>query len=540
MKKFTKILAVLMAAVLLVGVSVSLTVAYLTAEADDKLNEFTVGDISIDLDENVGTEGAADVVPGQNGAEFSNVMPGDTLKKEVYVTNTGSNPAYVAVTVTLNNALEINKAIDEYYEALGYTDAQIQAIYDRVFDGWGIRYDKADAEGNALGMRLTNQLPTDETLLRVDSAKTIDVDKDVYFYAYANWFQTDAEKANTAYGRYPAATGYYPVGNEKLEIDPMGDYELRYTYYLYLEGGETYTLFDGLNVPVEFDREQLKMFEGLKIKAEAAAIQADNTVSAKNAFAVLAGDVQANVFAPTSGEELAETLSNLPNGATVVLENTVDYGTVAISGKLTNVTIDAQDAHVYFTVPAGAQLDNVTFTNMSGDGLARAIAIANGSEAKITVTNSTFADNSASPYGALYTANPNAQITITDCDFINCKYAVYGSTPAKGLTITDCYFENVTSWAVLLNGGDSVGAELTISGCTFENCTGGIAKYLGGTQPEGASTVFTNNTLTNCKGHDGSDAKWFTIPGAAQTVTVSGNTLDGAEWVPGAAQGLGK
>ena len=85
-----------------------------------------------------------------------------------------------------------------------------------------------------------------------------------------------------------------------------------------------------------------------------------------------------------------------------------------------------------------------------------------------------------------------------------------------------------------------IAGKLTINGNTFDNCTGGIAKYLGSTQPAGATTVFTNNTLTNCTGHDGNDAKWFTIPADAATILVDNNTLDGAAFVPGVAQGLGK
>lgn len=238
---------------------------------------------------------------------------------------------------------------------------------------------------------------------------------------------------------------------------------------------------------------------------------------------------------------LNDALVNAEPGSVVSLDSTVDYGAVNLEGDVKDFVINANNANVYFKASANSSLENVTCTNMNGYGLDRAIDIPSGIIAKnVVVENSTFADNSAAPYGAIYVNNPEAELTIRNCNFIDCKYAVYGSTPASKVTIEECNFKNVSSWAVLLNGADTTGAQLTINKCTFENCTGGIAKYLGSSQPEGAFTVFTNNILTNCAGHDGSDAKWFAIVGSTSTITVANNKLNGAEWVPGTAQGLGK
>lgn len=531
MKNFKKIVAVVLAAVLLVVASVAATVAYLTQrDINPQKNVFSVGDIDVSLKEDVAVEGAGSVTAGSTGADYTNLMPGDKLTKKITVTNDGVNPAYVALTVTMNNAKQINDAIDVYYENLGYTDAQIQAMYDKVFNGWGLRYNKVDDAGNALGMRLTNQLPIDSKLLRVDSTKTTGVG-DYFFYAYENWFQTEAEENNTGYGMPIANGGYYAS-----DLDP---YTFNYTYYLYLAPGESFTPFEGLNVPAEFTREQLAMFKDLQINAVANAIQADNTLSAKNAFAALAGDIAANTAEVASAAELEAALENAVVGTKIVL--TDDIAEVVALNNVKDVTIDADGNNAYFSVPAGANLTDVTITGLVGDGASRHVDIAAGSTVKnLVITDCTLADQHAAPYGAIYSANPEAEITVTDCDFVNCRYAVYGATPAKKLTIQNCTFENVSSWAVLLNGSDTTGAQLTIDGCTFNNCNGGVAKYLGSTQPEGAFTVFTGNTLTNCTGHDGHDTLWFTIPGAADTITVSGNTLDGAQWIPGTAQGLGK
>jgi len=290
MKKFKKILAIVLIMALTSAVTMGATLALLTDTTEVKHNVFHVGDVDISVEEKVDVEGAGSVEEvlnpeGENvGAEYTGVMPGDKLIKEVTVSNDGEQPAYVAVTVTINNADKINAVLDEIYEKdpYNYDAAQMQQLYDTVFEGFGLRYDKVDAQGNAIGMRLSNQLPLDENLLRVDATKTTAQD-DYFFYDYNNWFRTDAEKNNTGYGMFPASEGYYAAD--------MNPYELRYTYYLYLDGGESYKLFDGLNVPLEFNREQLSMFEGLNISVEASAIQADNLPGPQEAFALLATEM---------------------------------------------------------------------------------------------------------------------------------------------------------------------------------------------------------------------------------------------------------
>ena len=136
MKKFlTTLLTVVLTATLAIGG----TMAYLTKDAGDEKNVFSVGNIDVSLDEEVGVLGEGGTVDKtEDGAKYTEIMPGDYLQKEVTVTNNGKTDAYVAVTVTLNNALAINNAIDEHYEDLEYTAEQIQTMYDEIFDGWRI------------------------------------------------------------------------------------------------------------------------------------------------------------------------------------------------------------------------------------------------------------------------------------------------------------------------------------------------------------------------------------------------------------------
>lgn len=160
-----------------------------------------------------------------------------------------------------------------------------------------------------------------------------------------------------------------------------------------------------------------------------------------------------------------------------------------------------------------------------------------GAEVKNLVIEDSVLAGSGGRSSAVSISEPSAEITISDCVIDGTKYGVYGSAPIAKLSIVDCEIKNLSSWVVLLNGADTVGAQLTVANNTFDNCTDGIAKYLGGAVSTGSTTTFTNNTLTSCAGHDGKDTEWFKIP-AGGVVEVSGNTLDGAEWTPGAAQGL--
>lgn len=254
--------------------------------------------------------------------------------------------------------------------------------------------------------------------------------------------------------------------------------------------------------------------------------------------------VQGNgIVAIDSAQELADLFANGANGVTVVLDSSVAYGEVAIAGELKDVVIDASNANAKFVLGASSKLENVTIKNLNGVVAGNAITIPSTAVVKdLVVENSKFTNTVNTPYGAIALTNSTAEITFKNCEFADTKYAVYGQTPAAELVFDGCTFEGATSWVVLLNGADATsdGAKLTITNCTFVNCTGGIAKYLGSTQPAGSYTVFTNNTLVNCAGHDNSEAKWFTIPGAVANITVSGNTLNGAAWAPTTANGLGK
>lgn len=253
----------------------------------------------------------------------------------------------------------------------------------------------------------------------------------------------------------------------------------------------------------------------------------------------------------TNADELEAALANAEKGDLIVLAEG-EYGHVAIESTLEDVVIEVEeDAVVFFDITSEAKLDDVTIVGLNGtypEVTGNSVAYVDGGvvniDAGAEVSGLVIEDAdlvlSGGRSSMVGNSEPSADVTIKESTIKGSKYLVYGYSPMANLTIEGNNISNISSWLVMENAGDSVGAKLTITGNTFDACTGGMAKYLGSSQPDGAATVFTNNTLTNCKGHDGSDAKWFTIPGATSTITVSGNTLDGAAFEPGTAQGLGK
>ena len=279
------------------------TLAYFT-DKEEKANEFTVGNIDIELTEEVAVldkdgKPTADVkvVETEDGASYTNLMPTNKIVKTPTVSvDSKSNPAYVRVTVDVNNALELNQAIDEVYENLDWTAEEIQAKYDEVFEGWGINYNPrpgADGKNNArgvieMGRRESGIQPTGTVeLYNVDFTKTT-LPNDTYLYSVNNMFMADSETKESYSTAWVDGTGYYAKS--------MDEYTIRYTYYLYMKPGDEFTLFQGLNVPADFDNNrkvgentinQMAFFEGLNIDIKADAIQAEGFDSPEDAFEAL-------------------------------------------------------------------------------------------------------------------------------------------------------------------------------------------------------------------------------------------------------------
>ena len=366
MKSMKKTILMCVCFALVVIIAIGGTTAYLTADLTPASNIFTRGKIAVNLTEDTAIIGeGGEHAKLENGAKYDGVMPGDYLKKQVTVSNDGKTPAYVAATVTINNADKINLAIDEFYKGKGYSDDEIQAIYDSVFDGFGMNYKKYDEAGNPLGMRLTitgDDMP--ENTLQVDSVKTID--EYALFYKN-NWFGEQKDVI--------PFDGYYTYG--------MNKYEFKYTYYMLLNEGEETVLFNGLNVPAEFCDEQMDMFDGLEINIDAAAIQADNFYgNAKAAFTALKADVSgnANYNVVSNNDALKTALTKEDNVIVIELDDDVTYDVrpwndnamggantelIIINGNGHTLTFNQKDSDWNNIVTNGAKLvfNNLKLTN---------------------------------------------------------------------------------------------------------------------------------------------------------------------------------
>lgn len=96
----TKTMFMILAVVLIVGISVGGTLAWLTAQSETVTNTFTVGDINITLAETTGPS--------------YKFVPGDTLAKDPKVTVTaGSEDCYLFVRITENNNTVLNSTTGE-------------------------------------------------------------------------------------------------------------------------------------------------------------------------------------------------------------------------------------------------------------------------------------------------------------------------------------------------------------------------------------------------------------------------------------------
>ena len=102
MKK--KITTLVLLAALLTIVIGGATLAYFT-DKDEAVNTFTVGNVKIELTE------PSWVTPDK-------VVPGIAYDKDPIVTNTGSNPAYIRVKVTVSDAVAFENALIKH----GLTD----------------------------------------------------------------------------------------------------------------------------------------------------------------------------------------------------------------------------------------------------------------------------------------------------------------------------------------------------------------------------------------------------------------------------------
>jgi hypothetical protein len=246
----------------------------------------------------------------------------------------------------------------------------------------------------------------------------------------------------------------------------------------------------------------------------------------------------------SSAVELVTVLSKAAEGTTVVLNKDVDFGAVAL-GALKNVAIEGNGAAIRFETDANTNLENVTIRDINaaqfvtGAGQKGAFFVIDPAAQinNLVIENCVIVgDGNKNSYGITY-PNSNATITVKDCTFRNLGYALQttGGGGYASLVIDSCTFENILSWAIMPQYGYP--GDLTVNACTFNNTKGGLIKT-GKNHVIGGTFTFTNNVITNSVGHDGKDSAWFEVNASVNPKVISGNTKDGVDWTPGAAEGL--
>lgn len=127
-------------------IGVGATLAYFTDKTDVKSNVFTTGSVDITLTDTSDSDKATEV---DNGIVYKEVMPGDLLDKNVYVTvDKMSAPSYVGVFVSVDvDASTLGRPED--YDVMGLvTDAMMRegtmmnwnSYYVSVGDTDGVLY----------------------------------------------------------------------------------------------------------------------------------------------------------------------------------------------------------------------------------------------------------------------------------------------------------------------------------------------------------------------------------------------------------------
>lgn len=286
------------------------TLAYFT-DVDQATNEFTVGNVSIDLYETVDHKDGADnpkpiKVNGEVSEDLENIgentddaftveyapaMPGDTLTKVVTVENDGTEPAYVALSIVQDNYGTgrmvdpdnwFNHRIDNYYEKapLNYTDEQMQKLTSAIFagEGWNVLAYTHRGDAAADGITAVSNMryyPTAVEPEQQNGDKTYVGDTRTEPVVIAIDYSVSGHGKNDT-NMLPAAVYDECAAGTRIWV-----------YYLYMPAKTSYTLDLTIKVPEVIDEYSIKAFEGMTLDVRSAAIQVSGFATAKAAFETL-------------------------------------------------------------------------------------------------------------------------------------------------------------------------------------------------------------------------------------------------------------
>lgn len=173
----TQVFVSLLALVLVMGVAVGGTIAWLTAETAPVVNTFTVGDINITLTETWNTDTDGDEV---NDAWSAQLIPGFTYKKDPVVTvKANSVDCYLFVKFEESKGLSDYLTYTSNLEGNGWTQGQAFDIPSNV---WYRIVNTSDAD-QSWEMLANNQVSVSDTLTKDDMPESGDLS--LTYTAYA-------------------------------------------------------------------------------------------------------------------------------------------------------------------------------------------------------------------------------------------------------------------------------------------------------------------------------------------------------------------
>ena len=293
------------------------TLAYFTDEEQAR-NEFTIGNVEIDLWEVVGQVDGADTpntkLPettlgqgddGDTVQEYAPIMPGDEMKKVITVKNEGTEPAYIAISIKHELYRTFNTYIDTYYEGKSLTELEaltgkdfenmndaMQYITDSIWSGadWNLWYNKkgyAPNEQEVFGTRYYPDVARDQqdgqksyvgatgtALIAVDYV----VDQDEAKYGHLATFQ---DRSGYALNMLDTIDAY----------ETVEDNNRMWVYYYFVPAGQEVTLDLSFSCPTWIDNHSINAFGQMILDIQAAAIQTSGFDTAEEAFQVVADQI---------------------------------------------------------------------------------------------------------------------------------------------------------------------------------------------------------------------------------------------------------
>lgn len=172
MKKF---LAILLVVVLTAGISVGATLAYLT-DTDAQVNTFTNGNVYIDLWEDFGDNDDAGIEKLLPAVTATDGSIRNAVEKEVYVTNTGSEDAYVRVHIAIPTRLV---SPDELLHVVRTPGTDVDPYWNWATNTAAVEIDEVDYTVYTLtyGSKLAPDEVTVDAIAQVYLDGTVDNDK---------------------------------------------------------------------------------------------------------------------------------------------------------------------------------------------------------------------------------------------------------------------------------------------------------------------------------------------------------------------------